>query len=273
MKNIAVLFVALIFACSGCATKEDLQLSERHLGLKLATLQKDLSKLQEAIGENSEFVKSARRGQADVGADIIDLRDNVQKLRGTTESLRVKVATLESKKKLRNLNDNIDNISSRLTYLENYMGIVKEKDTKEKGKEGKKEGSDAAKQEAATDKEKAYSSAYSIFKNGRYNAAKEAFRGFLKSFPKSEYSDNAQFWIGECDYFEGKYEEAIVEYERVIQNYPKGNKVPNALLKQALSFLKIDDKSSAKLLLQRVIKDYPNTTPARIARKKLVDIK
>lgn len=282
MKNIAVLFVALIFACAGCATKEDLRRSEGHLGMKLATLQgdlsklaalqKDLSKLQEAIGKNSEFIKSARREQADVGADIIDLRDNIQKLRGATESLRVKVASLESKKKSKDLNSDLDDISSRLTYLENYMGIVKGKDTNEKSREEGK-GPVAAKQETATDKEKAYSSAYSIFKNGRYDEAKEAFRKFLKSFPDSEYSDNAQFWIGECDYFEGKYEEAIVEYERVIQNYPKGNKVSNALLKQALSFLKLDDKSSAKLLLQRVIKDYPNTTSANVARKKLVDIK
>jgi len=271
---VVVLFVALIFACTGCATKEDLRRSEGHLGMKLATLQKDLSKLREAAGENSEFIKSARKGQANVGADIIDLRDSIQKLRGATESLRVKVAALESKKEPKDLSNNIDDISSRLTYLENYIGMVREKDTKEKGKEeGKEGGGAAAKQETATDKEKAYSSAYSIFKDGRYNAAKEAFQGFLRSFPNSEYSDNAQFWIGECDYFEGKYEEAIVEYERVIQNYPKGNKVPNALLKQALSFMKIDDKSSAKLLLQRVIKDYPNTTSANVARKKLVDIK
>ena len=291
MKNVVVLFIALIFACTGCATQEDLRRSEGHLGMKLATLQKDisklatvqedlsklaalqedLSKLQEAVGKNSEFIKSSRKDQADVGADIIDLRNSIQKLRGATESLKVQVASLESKNKSKDLYNNLDDISSRLTHLENYMGMIKGKETKEKSKEG--EGSAAAKEETTTDKETAYSSAYSIFKNGRYDEAKEAFRKFLKSFPDSEYSDNAQFWIGECDYFEGKYEEAIVEYERVIQIYPQGNKVPNAFLKQALSFLKLDDKSSAKLLLQRVIKDYPNTTSANVARKKLVDIK
>ncbi|MBN2539501.1 MAG: tol-pal system protein YbgF [Deltaproteobacteria bacterium] len=291
MKNAAVLFIALIFACTGCATKEDLRRSEGHLGMKLATLQKDLSKLatiqedlsklttlqedisklQEAVGRNSEFIKSSRKDQADAGADIIDLRDSIQKLRGTTESLKVQVASLESKTKSKDLSNNLEDISNRLTRLEQYMNMVKEKETKEKSKEGGE--SAAAKEETATDKETAYSNAYSIFKDGRYDEAKEAFRNFLKSFPNSEYSDNAQFWIGECDYFEGKYEEAIVEYERVIQIYPKGNKVPNALLKQALSFLKLDDKSSAKLLLQRVIKDYPNTTSANVARKKLVDIK
>jgi len=64
-----------------------------------------------------------------------------------------------------------------------------------------------------------------------------------------------------------------LEYEKVVKNYSSGNKVPYALLKQGLSFLNLGDKTSAKLLLQQVIKDYPNTNQARIARSKLQEIK
>ncbi len=92
---------------------------------------------------------------------------------------------------------------------------------------------------------------------------------FLKQYPNTEFSDNAQFWIGECYYFEKKYEKAIIEYDKVIKNFPEGNKVPYALLKQGLSFLQLGDKASAKLLLQQVIKDFPNTSQARIARTRL----
>jgi len=49
--------------------------------------------------------------------------------------------------------------------------------------------------------------------------------------------------------------------------------VPYALLKQGMSFLKLGDKTSAKLLLQQVIKNYPNTSQARIARSSLQEIK
>ena len=69
------------------------------------------------------------------------------------------------------------------------------------------------------------------------------------------------------------YEAAILEYEKVTKNYPNGNKVSYALLKQGLSFLNLGDKTSAKLLLQEVIKDYPNTSQARIARSTLQEIK
>jgi tol-pal system protein YbgF len=111
--------------------------------------------------------------------------------------------------------------------------------------------------------------AYETFKKGKYDKARIRFKNFLKQYPKTEYSDDAEFWIGECYYLEKKYKEAILEYEKVVKNYPKGDKVPSALLMQGLSFLMLNDKPSAKLILQRVIQDYPNTNEARIAREKL----
>ncbi len=259
----------------GCGvTKEELQRFEVNLGSKV-------SSLEQRIEENSESIRVGGKIQADVGADLVDLRDNLQKLRGTTEQLEVKVSVLESKEqepqiRLRDLSSSLNDVSStlsdlsdRLAYLENSLGV---KESAEGGEYHKEQVGSPEKGESAS-KEEAYASAYGMFKDGQYGTARDEFRAFLKAFPNSEYSDNAQFWIGECNYFQGKYEEAIIEYEAVIQNYPKGNKVPNALLKQALSFLKLGDTSSAKLLLQGVIKDYPNTTPAGIARKRLMDLK
>ena len=257
-----ILFLTVAFTCAGCATQEELHRAENHLGAQITAL-------QTLVRENTEFLRSSGKVQADVGADLVDLRDSVQKLRGATEKLDVEVASLESKTEDPRIS--LNDLSNRLTYLENYLGIGKPGEKEDKV--GGEEGSTSTKKEEPAGREEAYATAYSMFKSGRHDAAKNEFRKFLKTFPNSEYSDNAQFWIGECDYFQERYEEAIIEYEAVIQNYPKGNKVPNALLKQALSFLKLGDKSSAKLLLQGIIKDYPNTTPASVARKKLIDIK
>ena len=77
-----------------------------------------------------------------------------------------------------------------------------------------------------TETELAYDSAYEAFKEEKYEKARERFQIFLKQYPNTEYSDSAQFWIGECYYFERKYEQAILEYEKVIKNHPQGNKVP-----------------------------------------------
>ena len=136
-------------------------------------------------------------------------------------------------------------------------------------------GAKPATKEAAKgkmDKEAVYAAAFDEFKEGKYEKARADFQNFLKQYPDTEYSDNAQYWIGECYYFEKNYEKAILEYDKVAKNYPDGDKVPYAMLKQGLSFLNLGDKTGARLLLQQVIKTYPNTNQAKIARAKLIEI-
>jgi len=118
-----------------------------------------------------------------------------------------------------------------------------------------------------------YHSAKQAFDNGDYEIAREKFGSFLKKHPKSENADNAQFWIGETYYREKWYEKAILEYQKVMETYPKGNKVPASLLKQGLSFLNLEDKSNSRLILRELIKKHPKSSEAKVALKKLKDIK
>ena len=66
-----------------------------------------------------------------------------------------------------------------------------------------------------------------------------------------------------------KYEKAILAYYEVIKKYRKGNKVPSAMLRLAQAFLKIKDKTSAKVILRRLIKKFPRSTEAKVARRLL----
>lgn len=111
-----------------------------------------------------------------------------------------------------------------------------------------------------------YKDAKFKFDEGDYSEARKDFQNFLKAFPKSKLSDNAQFWLAECYYKEGIYEKAIVEYEKVISIYPEAGKIPSALLKQAMSFQKLGDKESARFLYQKVIQEFPKASQAAKAR-------
>jgi tol-pal system protein YbgF len=198
------------------------------------------------------------------------LRENLQQLRGQVESLKKDFAAGAKKDDQR-----LDNILLKINFIENFLEISNKHNSSDASdKNGKSSGSASSKDPAKKqDKDKAYSAAYQIFTDGNYDKARIEFKNFLAAYPDSEYSDNAQFWLGECYFFEKKYEAAILEYEKVAKNYPNGNKVPYALLKQGISFLRLGDKTSARLLLQEVIKNYPNTSQARIARSNLQEIK
>ncbi|MCX5849767.1 MAG: tol-pal system protein YbgF [Deltaproteobacteria bacterium] len=264
-KLVYLLSVVLVCFVTGCATTGDLNALRSELNQKtddkLASVETELA----ALKKSSEALESMRSGQANTAADLTDLRENLQQLRGQVETLKK-----DSKKE----DQRFDNILLRINFIENFLEIGNKNTSDASDKSGKSNGVSAAKDSAKKqDKEKAYSAAYQIFQEGHYDKARTEFQNFLEAYPDSEYSDNAQFWIGECYFFEQKYETAILEYEKVTKNYPNGNKVPYALLKQGLSFLKLGDKTSAKLLLQQVIKNYPNTSQSRIARSNLQEIK
>ena len=75
--------------------------------------------------------------------------------------------------------------------------------------------------------------------------------------------------MGEIYYREKWYAEAIMEYQKVIEDYPDGNKVPAALYKQGLSFYNLEDETNARFFLQEVINKYPTSNEAKAAREKL----
>jgi tol-pal system protein YbgF len=282
-KYTTFLSFIIIICMMGCATSRDLKIVSRSLNSRILALQEDLSslteeneRLQKDADRIVKFNESLRKSQADTGADFTQLRNQIQQLRGEVESLAMKLTTLQSDLKAEDsagIQKKFDDISFRINYIENFLGVGKKAQADTPTVTEKRESTKAPSPKVTVEKEKSYAEAYKTFKEGDYKGARNKFRRFVKIFPSTEYSDNAQFWIGESYYFEKNYEKAILEYENVIKKYPKGNKVPNALLKQALSFMELSDKASAKLLLQRVIKEYPNTSSARIARGKLPSLK
>lgn len=267
-KFTPLLFLACFIFMVGCATTGDLRRTQGALDRKILTLKEENAGLSKDIVKLNETVAALQKSQAEARADITEVRDSIQNLKGIIEGLKKDVSA--STAKANQDKEKLDNLSFKINFIENFLGIGKKENYSEgeKTKTVSKNG-----QKGKLDKESAYASAYEAFKEGKYEKARTEFQNFLKLYPDSEYSDNAQFWIGESYYFENKYEKAILEYEKVVKNYPKGNKVPYALLKQGLSFLNLGDKASARLILQQIIKSYPNTNQARIARAKLVEIK
>ena len=92
---------------------------------------------------------------------------------------------------------------------------------------------------------------------------------FLKRYPQDALAVNAAYWVGETYYAEKNYEKAILEFEDIIQKYDDHPKVASAMLKQALAFESTGDKATERLLLQRVIKQFPLSGEAVIAKKRL----
>ena len=75
-----------------------------------------------------------------------------------------------------------------------------------------------------------------------------------------------------ASYDDGQYEDAILEYQKLIDTYPKDKRVPEAYLRQGLSLINLGRKQEAKYFLNTLIDKYPNSREARTAREKLKTI-
>jgi tol-pal system protein YbgF len=114
-----------------------------------------------------------------------------------------------------------------------------------------------------------YSQAYADFARGNYDLAIQAFSEYIKAFPDTEFSDNAQYWIGESLYGKQQFEPAIEAWKTLIRDFPSSDKLPDARVKMGMAHEKLGRRSQALLEYRYVIDRYPNSPAARLAREKL----
>ncbi len=114
-----------------------------------------------------------------------------------------------------------------------------------------------------------YQTAYADFMKGNFQEAITGFRDFVKRYPMTDFSDDAQFMIGQSFYALGEYENAIEELRKVIDNYPTADRVPEAMYKLALSYAAIDDVLTARQYFELLISRYPTSVEAKQAEEQL----
>jgi tol-pal system protein YbgF len=120
-----------------------------------------------------------------------------------------------------------------------------------------------------SEEREAYQEAFDMLKEGRYKMANTAFKEFLGRFPRSSYAGNAQYWLGESNYVNRQFEQAVEEFEAVVKNYPTSNKVPDAMLKLGYTYYELRQFEQAETILQQIQSSYANTTAARLAGQRL----
>jgi tol-pal system protein YbgF len=114
-----------------------------------------------------------------------------------------------------------------------------------------------------------YRAAVELVKAGKSEEAVAALRAFLQHYPRHDYADNAQYWLGEVYYAQKDYQHALAEFRATIETYPRGNKVPDALLKVGFCYQSLGQTEKAKAVLEQVVSLYPKTEPAALAAKRL----
>jgi len=126
----------------------------------------------------------------------------------------------------------------------------------------------AAPKPGVSDKQ-AYQTAFDLLQARKYDEAAKAFTQFLSGYASSPLADNAQYWLAQSHYVQRQFNVALPEFQKVIEKYPQSSKLPDALLKVGYCQSELGNMSAARTALQQVMKQFPDTTAARLATQQL----
>lgn len=292
-KTLWIGFVAAVLLC-GCALQDDVYtldhrlstLERRNMELEkqnreLLKVNQDMLRAKENISSRVDGLDQTRRddelalrGQyAGLAAQMQRQQEASQMLSGRLEEveylLKQKLGRFEenqvkNRQRMDRMATDTAAVQKRLDSIDQYLNLEGAKAQKPKTPVS----SSAAAPRPASD-QALYLEAKKSFDAGNLEAARNGFEKLITGYPTSPQADNAQFWIGETYYREKWYEKAILEYQKVIEKYPSGNKIPAALLKQGLAFLNIGETNNARLVLKELVAKHPSTNESKIAKQKL----
>lgn len=233
---------------------------EKHAVLKtLIEQQMDAtSKLNTAI---SGLQKSMEDVQANSGARIDTMSTQVQALADNFEEVKVRLGRMSQQ---------LSDAQAVIQSLDAKVAGGAPPMSSSNGSAAPAPGGGAA--ASAPSAETLYSNALRDFTGGKYDLSRQEFEDYIRFFPESDLASNARFYIGEINYAEKKYAEAIRDYDQVLERYPRSFKLADARLKKALALLQIGQKSSAQRELREVISRHPGTEAERRARAALREI-
>jgi tol-pal system protein YbgF len=134
-------------------------------------------------------------------------------------------------------------------------------------------GSDTAAAPAAPGPAQLFQLSFDQMRRGSYAAARAGFEELLKRYPDFEEASAAQLYIAMTYADEKRTAEADSVYGVVVIKYPRSKDAPTALYKYGMSQIGQGKTAAGRQALQRVIREFPQSTEAELARDRLRTIK
>ena len=279
--------VALVFLCGCVEPQKFVSLENRVAAIEMEN-NRQLSRQKEALKENQtelrqeleniekKFEKShsiSPEEYAELKYNIQTSKEDFQRIEGLIEEMNHSFEDYSQKDrqaidiKLERLDQAISKNYEKIIKLEKYMGF-------EPSAGGEIIPLPVASESSVKSSEQQlYDFAKKLFDDGDKENARIQFENFINKYPESDNADNARFWIADSYYAEKWFEKAILEYQKVLEEYPNGNKLAAARLKQGYAFAELGEKANARLILKELVKKHPDSNEAKYAQKKLKSLK
>jgi tol-pal system protein YbgF len=187
---------------------------------------------------------------------------------------------------MQSLNDSVDELKSRIAKLDKSIQDLQTQlqqmqappapggapGAAPEGQPGAQGAGGTPQSSQAPPLQDTYQSALRDFSAGRYPVAAGEFQDVIHYYPLDDLAGSAKFYLGEIAYQQQKYDEAVNQYNAVLEAFSGNAKAPAAQLHKGYSLLAMNKKDQGVRELRLLIQRYPQTPEARAARTKLNEI-
>jgi tol-pal system protein YbgF len=259
----ARLAVPLAAAClaAGCVSTSDIEGIHKHLNelekkVDAASAQASSREEVQKLNENlSKQANTILRSNADLGTKFDDLIREMQNVAGKLEdSTRRLREVSQQMAELQARTGGAPGASSSAFVLPGAPGAAVSP------------APGGARQPSPND---LFAQATADYQRGQFDLARQGFAEYAETYPKTDLSDDALYWAGECWAAQKKPREAIAAWERLFRQYPDSDKAAAAHLKKAIAHLDLGEKAQAIVELQFVVNEYPRSDESKSARQRL----
>ena len=218
-------------------------------------------------------VETLYKTQFEQSTQIQELREENARLRGAAETLGFEVESAKKREQ-----DFYIDLDTRIRQLEgsgsasSSSAAKSANDVKSAEKvenSDNSENSESTANTANTENAEArdYEAAINLFKAKKLKEAISAFSKLVKTYPNTETTPNAQYWLGNSYFASGDCKRAIDAHRVVLAKWEKHAKAPDALFNIAQCQAELGDKKGEKTSLDALIFKYPKSDAAAKARR------
>jgi tol-pal system protein YbgF len=117
-----------------------------------------------------------------------------------------------------------------------------------------------------------YQQAQYLFTQKKYEAAAKQFEKVTVLYPKSDWADDAWYWVGESQMALGNFAQAVSAFEKVFF-YTESIKHPDAQFQIGICLLRMGNSEYAKAAFRKVQEFYPKSPRSLQAQTELNKLK
>lgn len=263
---------ALLLSPAAFAANKDIV----QLQTQVQQLSDQIARLQQTNDERFGALRSLVEQNTDTINKVANSLDAItQSLKAQSVDQGGKIDQVSSQ--VQSMHDSVDELKARLAQVSKQLSdmaaaqqnIQSQPQNGQPGTQPGQPGQTGQPQAQAPPADQLYNTALGDYNAGKYNLATQEFNDYIKYYGNTDLAGNAQYYLADMEYRQENYQQAIQDYDKVIEQYPSGNKAAAAQLKKGYALLQLNQRDAGIRELRALVARYPRSLEAQQAKDRL----